>query len=31
LTGPNGKSAQDIVQCIQQAAGDATKIQACTQ
>src|SRR5262249_34851753 len=31
VTGPNGKSAQDIASCIQQAGGDVSKIQACTQ
>jgi hypothetical protein len=31
VTGPNGKSAQDIANCIQQAGGDVSKIQACSQ
>jgi hypothetical protein len=31
LTGPNGKTAQEIVQCIQQAGGDPNKIRACSQ
>jgi len=31
VTAPNGKSAAEIAQCIQQAGGDVNKIQACTQ
>jgi hypothetical protein len=31
VTAPNGKSAQEIANCIQQAGGDVNKIQACTQ
>jgi hypothetical protein len=31
VTTPNGKTPQEIVQCIQQAGGDPTKIQACSQ
>jgi hypothetical protein len=30
-TAPNGKSAQEIANCIQQAGSDVSKIQACTQ
>ena len=30
-TAPNGKTPQEIVQCIQQAGGDVNKIQACSQ
>ncbi|MFL5907017.1 MAG: hypothetical protein ACJ75Z_05425 [Solirubrobacterales bacterium] len=31
VTAPNGKTPQEILQCIQQAGGDASKIQACSQ
>jgi hypothetical protein len=31
VTTPNGKTPQEIVQCIQQAAGDPNKIAACSQ
>jgi hypothetical protein len=31
VTAPNGKTAQDIADCIQQAGTDISKIQSCTQ
>ncbi len=31
ITGPNGKSAQEIARCIQRAGTDVSKIQACAQ
>jgi hypothetical protein len=31
VTAPNGKTPAEIAQCVQQAGGDASKIQACTQ
>ena len=31
VTAPNGKTPQEIADCIQQAGTDVSKIQACTQ